>query len=68
MTDADTIRLLGLLAHAIVPGIVVFFMYRHGLNRGYDAGYRDGLRHGREDAAKDREAESSPPEDTSCRS
>jgi hypothetical protein len=62
MTDADTIRLLGILALTAVPGIMAFFLGRFCLHRGYDIGYRDGLRQGRNDAAAGRESDPWPPE------
>jgi hypothetical protein len=49
MTDPDFFRILGFLALAIVPGIVVTIACRLSFARGYDAGYWDGRRHDYDD-------------------
>jgi hypothetical protein len=62
VTDTNSLRLLGILALTTIPGIVAFFFGRFCLHRGYDIGYRDGLRQGRNDAAAGRESGPWPPE------
>jgi hypothetical protein len=57
MTDPDFFRVLGFLALAIVPGIVVTIACRLSFARGYDAGYWDGRSLGRDDDDENRDVD-----------